>query len=244
MKTHLLACLGLLGFLAVVPMLTAQITFTVTGYSDGGGFGYAPATSYTFVFTTTSPGSSNPSDSFGSIDGSIWRETTINDAALWSNLSGDVQASYVHPTIPPANTTFDAAKIRAYKNLANTRLDLFAGTADHSSPSNIGVKTLDGTSIGEIDLSAADGNLPSFSQPASWVNLNSYFNTYTGTYTPSGSSFLTLKDATAGHSTLLYFNVTSVQISPAAVPEPATCATLLGLGALGLAIVRRRLNRA
>lgn len=238
----MLQALRLLLMPALAHTATAQVTFTVTATANNSFVGYTSGNSYTFTFTTTALGTPNTWDSFSSTDSSWYDGVQPGDNRIWSTVSGDFNGTFSYANVA-FNNTDEVAVVSTSYSAPFASLNLFVGSVTDMA-GDIGLKTLDNTAIGEISvtLSSNNGSLPSFTQPAAFTDLTTYFSAYTGTYSPNSSASLRLGNAIQNsHSTLLFFTVTSVQIT--AVPEPATYAVFLGIAALGCGARRRRFTR-
>lgn len=110
-------------------------------------------------------------------------------------------------------------------------LDIFVG----SNQGNIGLTTLSGSILRAVS-SSLNVVGASFLAPVGYINPADYFEDYIGSYAASGSVSLDDDNGSA------FFQFTSVSISTSAsaIPEPSTYAALLGFGAMGVVIWRRR----
>ena len=100
-----------------------------------------------------------------------------------------------------------------------------------------GLLTPDGSQISYMIASVSSG-IP-FMAPEEETNLNDFFGSFSGDYAVEGSLELSLDDGFGGGGMGgPYFQLANVNFS--AVPEPSTYAAILGAGALGLMVRRRR----
>lgn len=229
-----LGFLALLGFATIAP---AQVIFTVTATANSTTENYTSGNSYTFIFTMgnfTTLGNSGFSAS-----NQFYQEVNTSDDQLWSSLAGSgLLGSFIRPTGNASDPySWAKASIPPSTPLGNS-ITLTAAT-DRISTQHIGVTTLQGTALSRVEVFVDNGGLPSFSTGAA-VSPAAFFSSYTGTYTGfSGGNDLVELYSTS-NTVLVSFTPTSLTIS--AVPEPSAYATLAGLGALGLALIRRRLG--
>lgn len=231
----LLRFLGPLVFLAAAPLVTAQVTFTITATANSSVQGYTLGNSYTFIFTSTT-GSDFSSTSNSSFDAGAheYSEELTSDQQLWEAISGTgLGGSFVRPT---GNASDPNSNVGSYGSGPQV-FQLRAGT-NRLSTLDIGMTTLTGGLVSKVQVDADEGTLPTFAYPGSYSSLESYYSGYGGVYGGflAGDDIVRLYDTS--NAVFLSFDLISLQIS--AVPEPATFAALLGLGALGLVVLRRR----
>ncbi|MBS0631812.1 MAG: PEP-CTERM sorting domain-containing protein [Verrucomicrobia bacterium] len=226
----ILRLVSFVAFMAAAQIASAQVTLTFTATANTDAAGYTVAHGpYTFTFTLTS----NFASTYNTFTGSsnLWQEDLAGpDTQLYTAITGTgVTGTFTQPS--------GGAPYSFLQNTSGSFLSLYAGTESALKPT--GLQSLDGT---DINL-AAHGTLSSvdFLFSGSETQPAAYFADYTGSYALSGSPVISLTDL--NNNTLLTFTATNVTIGSGAIPEPATYAMLAGLGALGLALWRRRSRR-
>lgn len=234
MKTTLRCFASVLALLlASATLLRAQVTVTVNATANATGEGYTLGNSYTFIFTTGASFASNPSSSFTSTVQNYFEHSATTDNQLWSSISGTgLGGAFIRPVGDPEDP-------HSILRAGFTGTDFyFQATAETEQivSQNIGLTTLASTAMASIHTIVIAGNLPSFAFPATYVNPNSYFATYNGTY--SGFSTIILEIENTSNFLIASFSVTSLTIS--AIPEPSTYAAIFGAAALGFVAYRRR----
>lgn len=226
----------LLRFPALVALLVtaltarAQITFTVTATADNTASNvaqqYVPGQAYTFVYGLTAAYPQNANYFPGG--NTDWFEKYITtEAQLFTDVRGSgVAATYIDP-IETGGSPFSFVRTPP-----GNFLSLFAG----AEAGDIGLTTLAGTTLTHV-IASMNLNGPNFTAPANYTNPADYFTAYVGDYPAWGGTVGLYGGGFDGAT----FQVTNVSISNAsAIPEPSTYGALAGLGALGLAVWRRR----
>jgi len=223
-----LACL--VAALSFAQSASAQAVITFKAWAQDHTYGYQDYTvSYTFVFTFTTDFQSNNSQ-FNST-WNYWNERD-GDNQLFTSITGTgVNGTYTQPTGP-------FSYMRIYPDQT---LDLFVW----ANPGSTGLTSLDGTPILLSAHITPPSNVGWYDDFPVATQPSDYLAQHTGTYTFSGQSGGYLAVWDASNSNFVLFTPTEMTISAPAtpVPEPATYAALAGLGALGLALWRRRSRR-
>jgi|GEM_PF-6816348 PEP-CTERM putative exosortase interaction domain len=203
----------------------AQIVFTVTATAPKTAAGYETAESYTFSFTL-SPSFNDSASSFSPTENK-WLESSLADDQLFSAVTGDVTGTFTRSISPYSQVI-----------VRNSTFMLNVATLEGS----VGLASLDGTDVG---LSVYIWNFPDiegrpvFAFPNTFVEPNSYFSDYIGSYVAVGT--LSVWDLADTSTAVISLDVTQFTIS--AIPEPSTYAILAGAGVLGFALLRRRKAR-
>lgn len=220
----------MLALLATALPALAQITFTVTATAEdtagNAAQNYTAGHAYTFVYTLTPDYPLNHNYFPGKNNG--WFEQDITtEPALFTAVGGTgVGGIFVDP-VGPTGSPFSFVRTQG-----SSFLGLFAG----ADVGNIGLTTLSGSTLTHVIASMNLGGL-NFATPVAYINPTDYFSGYLGDHEVWGGSVGLYGDGFDGAT----FQVTGLSISNgAAIPEPSTYAALLGLGALGLAVWRRR----
>lgn len=214
----------------------AQLVFTVTGTAVGTAGGYNNGQSYTFIYTVGSS-VSNPTNSSFTGQANFWGEELSSDHQLYTAVGG---SGVVGTFVRPAATSSDPFS-QLIANSSTPALKLLAA----SDSSSIGLTTPDATPIKLAAVTVTSGvsvfNPISggYTEPAAYFSTT---NSFLGSY-PSAVGNIQLQTAGPGgngFATIEFFTITGFAIAGVAIPEPSTSAALLGLGALGLAVYRRR----
>jgi hypothetical protein len=223
-----------LAVLAVVFALTlsarGQITFTVSATADNTAGtieqNYTPGRTYTFVYTLTAAYPANKYY-FPGRNTDWFEKDTASAVPLFTAVGGSgLGGTFTDPT-GPQGSPFSFVRASG-----SNFLGLLAG----ADSGHIGVTTLPGTSlthvIASMNLAEVD-----FAAPSAYTNPATYFSAYLGDHRAWGGTVGLYGGGFDGAT----FQVTNVNIgNVSAIPEPATYAALLGLGALGVAAWRRR----
>lgn len=231
MKNLLLSCLApLLALLATAPSAPAQITFTVTATAENtagnAAQSYTAGNAYTFAYTLTA---AYPANKYYFPDRNTdWFEKdTASAVPLFADVGGSgLGGTFTSPTAPEGSPF---SFVRAYNS---NFLGLYAG----ADVGNIGVTTLPGATLSHVIASMNLADID-FTRPAAYTDPTGYFSAYLGNYQAWGGTVGLYGGGFDGAT----FQVTGVSISnTTAIPEPSTCAALLGLGALALVAWRRK----
>lgn len=224
MIKHLRSFFAVAAFAATAACTHAAITVTFTGTFNGpldSDYGYVVGEDYTFSYTLH-PDWSTGAQHAGTSN-HIWWEYSSEHDPLFSAVSGSgVSGIY----------TGNYASIEVNENSSQT----IFGAGDMDSMQSIGLVAPDGTSgISWIQAYVISGI--SHAVTGESMDFNDYFASFSGDYAVEGSIELSMVvDGFGGMGPS--FNLTNVNIS--AVPEPSTYAAILGAGALGLMVWRRR----
>jgi hypothetical protein len=254
----------LAALLGMQVVASAQTTVTITAKADNSGYmsdyaplGYTFGNSYTFTFVIPAGLAQNGNGETGySTSSSTYRSESAAQGSFFTSISGTgLSGSYVTPT-----DTDRFEDLGVYSNGG----DPFMYIRAQSLANNLGLTLRDNTTaITGIEFQVNDPNV-SFDYPGSrpdstdaednpiYVNPATYFGTYNNFGTVTGGeadSHFQMNNSIIprlvlsyidGGTTSIDFSPISISISAAAIPEPSTYAALAGLGALGLAVLRRR----
>ena len=231
MRSH--ACLRLalsFGLFVLAGMVAhAQVIFTFSTTATTTEFGYIAHNPYTFTFVTgpTYPALSNLSDSVLNSDGKTWYEEHTADSQLFQTVGGSgLSNAFTRPTLAPDDP---------YSYIQNSPGGYFRLYVGNDSGYDIGLKTLNGAdSVVHVEA-VADYLTFSSSFLSGYVDPTTYFASYSGSNSVTGTVSLYLLNA----DSFLNFTVTNVSLS-SPIPEPSTYAALAGLGVLGSTAYRRR----
>lgn len=229
MKSRLLA-LGLL--LALFGNAQAQVTVTVTGTANNTNLGYTTGDTYTFTYTLSSS-VADIAPNYFSFTQNTWYEHHLYQSSLFTAVTGDGLAGSL--TRPTVSDTDPHSRIEIRTNVATPGSDYFVLSVA-SQYSDLGI-TVDGHTVWGVYLQLNNSGA-SFLYPGYYTEPASIFAASSGTYTPTGDTHgLSIYSVDSGDA---HFNISSMSINGSAIPEPSTYAALAGLGALGLAVIRRR----
>jgi hypothetical protein len=220
--------------LSLAAVASAQVTFTVNGTinSTGSGFTSGDTISFTFILVQNPPqaftGFVNPGSLYAWED-----DNALTDTPLWTNVTGSVNSvafggAWARPS---ANNAAPYSNVYAAGTL-NPTIGL---SARSDSGESIGL-TRDGDALTAIQIEGYYTGLNFDHSSGTLPAANSYFPAYAGTYGLSSSpgAFFELNDTTN-------INFTPTTLTISAVPEPSTYAMLLGIAALGVVWLGRRI---
>jgi len=220
----------MLVLLASALTAAAQITFTVTATADNtvgdARQNYVAGQAYTFVYTLTTDYPQNH-NYFPGQDNAWFEKDITAEPALFTAVGGSGTGGAYTDPIRTSGSPF------SFVCTSNSNfMELYAG----ADAGNIGLTTLAGAPLTHM---IANMNLAgiNFANLANYTNPANYFSAYLGSYHAWGGTVGLYGGSFDGAT----FQVTNVIISNGpAIPEPATCAAILGLGALGLVAWRRQ----
>ncbi|MBW8782268.1 MAG: PEP-CTERM sorting domain-containing protein [Verrucomicrobia bacterium] len=212
--------------LVVASSIQAAVVFTVSGTARSSLYGYTAGQSVVFTFTTNDGYAGQ--HSLFETDTSQWDFEGTGTGQLWASISG---TGLTGQFIPASDTGSEVEVVYESDPGNKDGIGLFA-----VSDSGLGLFSPSGDALSLIGLSIFEDRTLG-NHPASYVDITSYFSGYVGDI-PFSSSALGL--SVAGFSEGMYFDVTQMNISTSAIPEPSTYAALVGAVVLGVTFYRRR----
>lgn len=216
---------------ALAATATAQVTFTFNGLADATAFGYTEGDTVTFALTAAAAFPAIGNSGFNATT-SDWSIETTAHSPIWTAVTvTGVTGTYAEPSSdlndPLSRLMVDASSVISFQLSADF--------------TNIGLATPEGDPIRTLSTTGISLAGFVFDHPAMAVApAEAFADFFDQSFTIASGS---VRMAIDGDFATFTLTGASFAISGAAVPEPATYASWAGLGALALAVGRRRLRR-
>jgi hypothetical protein len=232
----------ILALAALTLPASAAIQFTITGTAQVSKYGYVAGQSYNFSLTLAEP--LVTSRWRGSDGDEFWGEEYAWQPQLWSSVTGTgITGTFTRPL---GDYFSPYSELELWGDSDQSAIYCWAGN-DYAE--NLGLIAPDGqTMISDVGfqtvMTARD--FPVSDWPAEYVDPNSYFSSFTGTYANGQASNNWMTMHTEGWSDRVDFTPTSLTISntdASPVPEPANGLALAGLLSGGLLVRLRKGGR-